>query len=551
MSEDNYFNQEEFLKDPFGFGEKQVEKIDSFVKCIEASKKIISKNKGVHLSLYHDTYFGIFERLLTEPIYTFTWIDNFKDFKSCLSAYNDLNIFYSVYKKELNFFIDRPLNFYCEWIKKWQSIGLKFTYEQSVLRLRYLTETIKSFEYLLDYIDKNNAQVYYQYRIILVRTKLEYFNAKLLDYLSLLEANRITSRNDEIDKEDKSFIDRLLSKLILDYAIAERLEILNRFLIIFPVSKTIQALHKQLNEKNFDTRLVNIEKNTSYIPNIKENTDLLPEIKENLNLIIKNIDAIQKYNKENLMDAIASNNLILVEEICSDISKEINLILNNNQLSSKYIEKFDINLISSKITELDESSKRDIAIAEYLIDKLENYPSLSILQICKVLEREIILNIFVPFRDKVKNLNLEFERPSFLKDNSLFKKDAHKISYEKLYYFVFKNKELTLGNFGRIISVAVKHEEFELFKELKSFIEQQYPNNHDNIYKLIRQISDDKMIFKVSLSELRNFCAHPKDLLNDKIDAIITKDQYYKVKSFLFSPPTQLLIQLLNKDGSF
>jgi hypothetical protein len=551
MSEDNYFNQEEFLKDPFGFGEKQVEKIDSFVKCIEASKKIISKNKGVHLSLYHDTYFGIFERLLTEPIYTFTWIDNFKDFKSCLSAYNALNIFYSVYKKEWNLFIDRPFNFYCEWIKKWQSIGLKFTYEQSVLRLRYLTETIKSFEYLLDYIDKNNAQVYYQYRIILVRTKLEYFNAKLLDYLSLLEANRITSRNDEIDKEDKSFIDRLLSKLILDYAIAERLEILNRFLIIFPVSKTIQALHKQLNEKNFDTRLVNIEKNTSYIPNIKENTDLLPEIKENLNLIIKNIDAIQKYNKENLMDAIASNNLILVEEICSDISKEINLILNNNQLSSKYIEKFDINLISSKITELDESSKRDIAIAEYLIDKLENYPSLSILQICKVLEREIILNIFVPFRDKVKNLNLEFERPSFLKDNSLFKKDAHKISYEKLYYFVFKNKELTLGNFGRIISVAVKHEEFELFKELKSFIEQQYPNNHDNIYKLIRQISDDKMIFKVSLSELRNFCAHPKDLLNDKIDAIITKDQYYKVKSFLFSPPTQLLIQLLNKDGSF
>jgi abortive infection bacteriophage resistance protein len=104
---------------------------------------------------------------------------------------------------------------------------------------------------------------------------------------------------------------------------------------------------------------------------------------------------------------------------------------------------------------------------------------------------------------------------------------------------------------GAEISVAVKHEEFELFKELKSFIEQQYPNNHDNIYKLIRQISDDKMIFKVSLSELRNFCAHPKDLLNDKIDAIITKDQYYKVKSFLFSPPTQLLIQLLNKDGSF
>jgi hypothetical protein len=144
---------------------------------------------------------------------------------------------------------------------------------------------------------------------------------------------------------------------------------------------------------------------------------------------------------------------------------------------------------------------------------------------------------------------------SIPKPDQIFdEKDSHnqrKISYNTLYNYLFKKSELTLGNFGIILSVSQSHTEIKLFKGLIEFIEQKYPSNSKNILDLINDTTKKdfykKAELSVTLSQLRNYSAHPKDLISNDVDAILSKEQYVKVKEFLFLPENQLLVQLLKR----
>jgi len=551
---------EGFIKDPLNYNKHFINKINNLTDLSQFFQEKISANEFKILGNGAPIFLSHFEFLLKESIHSYAKEKDFDSFKIALSTYNNLCFFLDPNKNGVLYHWTYALKFYSNCLTLLPTIISSNYHESSVYKIDYLKHLLNSFENFLNYFDIDNNQDFYQYRIILIRTRLEYFDADLLDYLTVLELNKKAKRKSNIDEEDEVFIERLFPDLIKEIPKNDVLEVLHRFLLLCPNSDVIKNLKDKVSDNSINMHLLNIKKGvietnqglseikkyTSLIPSIKDSTDLIPEIRKILETVQKDIKNIFELNHQNLENANKSKNLDLIEENCSKISNQINTSLHQQENISNSIKGFDLNSISDKLNHLNDVSKKDIAIAEFLLDKFEN-SSLSILQICKVLEREILLNIFIPFKEIIISSSNNIPEPN----SFAFSKDAHKLSYKQLYDFLFKKKELTLGNFGKILGVATNHLEFEIFKILKDYIFKKYTSNHQEIIKLIiktnelREYSSGHL--SVTLSDLRNYCAHPKDLISNEVDAILSKEQYVKVKEFLFLPENQLLVQLLKR----
>jgi hypothetical protein len=555
------YNFEDFKKDPLNYNQQFINKIDSLSELSQFFQRNISANNFKGLGFGSNEFLSRFEFLIKQSILTWVKEKDFDEFKMALTTYNNLCVFLDTNKNGALNHWTRALNFFNVCINLLQSIISSNSQENSAYKIDYLKAIVNSFENYLISFDPNNNQDFYNYRIVLIRTKLEHFDADILDYLTLLELNKKANHKSNIDEEDEVFIDRLLPDLIKEIPKNDVLDVLFRFSLLCPNSDVIKILKNKASDEGIDMKLVDIKKgvieanqglsdvkkHTSLIPSIKESTDLIPEIRKILETVQKDIKSIYELNHQNLENAIKSDNFDLIEENCSNISNQINTSLHQQENISNSIKGFDLNSISDKLNHLNDVSKKDIAIAEFLLDKFEN-SSLSILQICKVLEREILSNIFIPFKESIISSHINTPEPNSLN----FTEVAYELSYKQLYGYVYLKKELTLGNFGKILGVANNHPEFEMFEILKDYVFQKYTSNYQLILKLIKKTSDVKEYvsdrLSVTLSELRNYCAHPKDLVSNDIDSILSKDQYNKVKSFLFSPPTQLLILMLNNE---
>jgi hypothetical protein len=554
---------EDFIKDPINYNQHFIYKINSLSDLSQFFQEKISANEFKMLGNGAPIFLSHFEFLLKESIHSYAKEKDFNNFKKALSTYNNLCFFLDPNKNGALYHWTYVLKFYSICLTLLQTIISANYGESSSHKLKYLEYLLNSFEDFINYFDPNNNQNFLLYRITIIRIKLEYFNADLTDYLSLLELDKKAKRKSNIDFEEQEFIDRLLPDLIKKIPKNSVLEVLLRFSLLCPNSDMVKILKNKASDEGINKHLVDIEKGvtmanmgiddikeqTSLIPIIKESTDLLPEIRAILVTLQTSIKTIFELNRQNLEDAIKINNKVLIEENYSNISNQINTCLHQQEIISNSIKGFDLNSISDKLNHLNEMSKKDIAIAEFLIDKFDN-SSLSILQICKVLEREILLNIFIPFKIKIMENKISIPKPDQIFDE----KDSHnqrKISYNTLYNYLFKKSELTLGNFGIILSVSQSHTEIKLFKGLIEFIEQKYPSNSKNILDLINDTTKKdfykKAELSVTLSQLRNYSAHPKDLISNDVDAILSKEQYVKVKEFLFLPENQLLVQLLKR----
>ena len=313
------------------------------------------------------------------------------------------------------------------------------------------------------------------------------------------------------------------------------------------------------NEEDFHGQLIqSIKKNWI----LKENNN--KSIQSKIDSMLSKLDSLQSTVDSfvtqiipQLKEALDSNNEILAEELRGKISdslvekirKDIYKEINNESLEAIKIRLK--NIFDPVSSLMQSSSLEDLSIAEFLFDEHEDKMNMAILELCKSLEREIVDKIFNPFKDHISALEINDEEVSEHIDKSLSKKKqkslANKIKTKKILFdFCKSNTKLTLGNFVPIFSFMEKNEKQNIFDELNSFMKKRY-NKSNEIADLI--IKTGNREFPLSIAEMRNHCAHPKDIEknNTGLDyhEIINKESYLKIRKYLISE-TALLKRILS-----
>jgi type I restriction enzyme, R subunit len=230
-----------------------------------------------------------------------------------------------------------------------------------------------------------------------------------------------------------------------------------------------------------------------------------------------NIDQTQSKMKDELLEAIKEENVTKIEELTSSIVNRF--VQDFHKIAESDENKYGMEKIEEKVVfdlgeemweQFTEASRKEILLSDLLFLKQIN-PEMAILSICKVIERELLDLIFIPFKEKYQDENL-LENPLELRDVAKY----HQINYVSLWNYVYRDRYLTLGNFGRIMrslnslkrNTVLKH--LEIFYELLNFIHSKYLGSTDKLIQLIASV-EDKQFESISIVELRNKAAHPPD----------------------------------------
>lgn len=274
------------------------------------------------------------------------------------------------------------------------------------------------------------------------------------------------------------------------------------------------------------------------------------KIHKKLDSAINAINLIQKGYREELVRAIREAHADSIESICSGIADEISRRLRiafDKNLDSEHISSFHDSLSGIECFDLlEEESKKDIILAEFLMRKTDDAAPSAIIQLCRVVEREIVRCIFFPFREFISSSEVRKPAGDWPVNESI------RNSYNKLYIFCKGKKNdgrLTLGEFGMIISNVLENDELDLFSYFLRFINEKYPGSSERIVQSLVDINKKKIPsrkddYHVSLREIRNYCAHPGEIwgkLSLELDAV----QFDGVKKYIFNPPEMLLPQIL------
>ena len=114
------------------------------------------------------------------------------------------------------------------------------------------------------------------------------------------------------------------------------------------------------------------------------------------------------------------------------------------------------------------------------------------------------------------------------------------------------DKPLTLGQFSWVLKAANEYREINLFKALLEFMDENFCHHKEKITELIIDLSfakDDKYAgLAVSITNLRNRCAHPPSFSSDSKE-FLTKETYYAIWQFSLNQPLELLL-LLSKNNN-
>jgi len=238
-----------------------------------------------------------------------------------------------------------------------------------------------------------------------------------------------------------------------------------------------------------------------------------------------NIDQTQSKMKEELIEAIKEENALKIEELTSGIVNRF--VEDFHKLAEAEENKYGMEKIEEKMIfdlgeemwkQFRDASRKEILLSDLLFLKQIN-PEMAILSICKMIEREVSYLIFKPFKEKIKEYDL-LEKPPEIRDVARY----HQINYESLWNYVYRDRFLTLGNYGRIMrslkslkrNASIRH--LEIFYELLNFIHDKFSGSTDKLIQLIATL-ENKQFENMSVVELRNKAAHPpdagsKDVLN-------------------------------------
>ena len=295
-----------------------------------------------------------------------------------------------------------------------------------------------------------------------------------------------------------------------------------------------------------------VEETTKDIKSMLENSEVIKNSNDKLIKLTKKmhkdlgneIQAIKSDLSSALVDFKKQKDRFAEDAIYSKINDRI--IENiNSKIGKDYIEFEDTikNWLTEKYySRLENKSKRDFAIAEYLASKPEDGdPSLPILQVCRSIEREVLAKVFISFRSKIMISQcaeeIHAERKIFESAEGMHGSISK--SYQCLYQFCFEKKDLSLGSFGHIIKNSEKNNKYRLYECLNNHILETYGKIEEKVRNYIKMISFDSKKLSITLSELRNYCAHPKDIdeYEKNYDKHVNYVQYERLRSFsMFSP---------------
>ncbi|MDH5646536.1 MAG: DUF3387 domain-containing protein, partial [Candidatus Heimdallarchaeota archaeon] len=249
-----------------------------------------------------------------------------------------------------------------------------------------------------------------------------------------------------------------------------------------------------------------------------------------------NIDQTQSKMKEELLEAIKEENALKIEELTSGIVNRF--VEGIHKLAEADENKFGMEKIEEKVLfdlgedmwkQFRDSSRKEILLADLLFLKQIN-PEMAILSICKMIEREITYLIYIPFKEKIRDLNI-LEKPSELRNIGGY----HQTNYEALWKFVYRDRYLTLGNFGRVMRSLkslkrnASFRNLEIFYELNIFIQEKFANSTNKLIQIISTL-EDKLFENMSVVELRNTAAHPPSS-SIKLDVLNWKT-FHELKKF-------------------
>ena len=243
-----------------------------------------------------------------------------------------------------------------------------------------------------------------------------------------------------------------------------------------------------------------------------------------------------------------------IEATCDDIARRVASQVRKDLGSRASIAEVFQTLRAEFATDWDRLnpiSQKDVALSRMLQQEAELHAQhLAILQICRAIEGEIMINIFVPFRESIRGGTVTYPET----DARLSKQASR--SYKTLHDYAVTDKgKLTLGQFGWVVKTAKEQRDIPLFDALVSFLTNRFLDKFDEVTKRLVGISLgsiselDPVAPDMSMSDVRNACAHPPSLAGDQ--ASVTGDaSFAAIWRFALVEPIEFVLLLTRNAGA-
>lgn len=291
-----------------------------------------------------------------------------------------------------------------------------------------------------------------------------------------------------------------------------------------------------------------LESSTSLHTSLADIGQGVKDIQSAMALLVARSQELMESLAPPLEDAIMAADRDKIEATCDDIARRVvNQIRKDLSRRSSMDETFRKlrDEFSRDWDRLSPTSQKDVALSRLLQQEAElEAHHLAILQICRAVEGEIMLNVFGPFRDAVRR-----EQIVYPENDAYVVKDA-KRSYKLLHDFaVTETGKLTLGQFGWIVKTAKEHPNVPLFQALLDFLASRFLDKCSEVMARLLRISVghmselDPAAPHQSMSDVRNACAHPPSLAGDHA-AVTGEASFSAIWRFALLEPIEFLLLL-------
>ncbi|NMC04330.1 MAG: tetratricopeptide repeat protein, partial [Candidatus Lokiarchaeota archaeon] len=167
---------------------------------------------------------------------------------------------------------------------------------------------------------------------------------------------------------------------------------------------------------------------------------------------------------------------------------------------------------------LDEESRKDLVAEKQLENQQPIGNELCVFLLSRVIEREVLLNIFVPFRAMIGTCKTFFDRSGLPARNDAWDKDTFFLfkAHEALVNYLVGKGPLTLGNFGFLFrhgqNWRVVSSRSAVFKEFGEFLGKRLlPQALDDLVAFFTRTETFIKTSKKNISAIRNYVTHPHD----------------------------------------
>jgi len=341
---------------------------------------------------------------------------------------------------------------------------------------------------------------------------------------------------------------------LIEKARKELLSLYDRAFLAFAIRNctNIKQYLEEMRQEilNVDTQAIQtlqqmIKELKGQIYTVREEVMVIKEQLQNLQYQILSVrkdyfNKIEKARRNGDEEAIEA----LFAAVSEEISKRISAL-------TKVVSKDQLQRCQQELEEfwsfLHPKSKQDIAAAAYLVSQPEvsGLTELSVLELCRVLERESVERILLPF--KTHNTEL-FTREISITEGSESRKRSLIRTHQSLWAFLKGKHVPTLGEIPFILR-AIQDEYCCSNSPIVNSLARFHKMNIEILQSIVKILDSDDLFppQKVRIVEVRNFVAHPEILRAKplKVDIRI----YEQVRTLLTSPPTQLLKLLFNLKG--